>query len=1174
MKNRFAILSTMIFITTVVFALGCLGGGGSGTAPAAPADVPAIKATLKGFFDAMSAKDPAKASTYFSAQRRASGVAGNSVERLWVRSFGDDIENPTDDASYTFDIMPSEITWSEGRYVVPATYFGFEEPVVVIFYLVLEDGAYAIDEIGVEGGEGNLAVNASLAEFFPAREGDKLFYAIEAKEVPVTAYGILQTVMAPTTIDGRIVYTVVRKPLAFSQLDSTLGEGGMPYSYDAPLGSVKNVRRSTLADLFPGNESSQLEGTYRFAVADGLYYYGPNSSFNGGRPWKILNDPIVTGDVTSATVTFTYNGQTVSCKKTVTVGEYDLLDNLPMADGGAELAVPVEVTTTYDVPGNPYSADTGRTEEKAVIYLLKSVGIGAIEDYDPATDRVQFFQTALKGYVNGTLLANPVQVLEPGNLEAVAFQKFTHEFEANGGAEPYTWTGSMPAGLSISTDGVLSGAPEDIGPLTIVVVAHDRYGQTATYSTMISVTGDAFGVHDPGNLVASVSRPFYYDFDVVGGEGPFVWSSPDLPASWTLMSTSGVLEGTPDSVGPISLTINVLDEGTSETATWSGMISVEGTEFAIVDPGNLGAVVGNEFMRYIDVDGAIGAVTWSSSDLPSWLTLDASNGLLKGTPTVSGPYSFSITVRDAETAKTDTWTGMISVQGESSVYEIVGSPSLTLPTGIVGLDYQYLFTTSYGPDPSEWSFPDGTEPPGMTICSVASTGILQGIPTSAGSYGFRVMVSDSVGSGTVDCWLEVKNRMFYVASKTSDTTIRVSFNQVADSTKMADPTTYAVENFELSQADKSVINQEWIVPSAVAVDGSGLFADLSFGAPLPWTNATLRLNVSNLSSADGNYLASGASVDIGNRVVFRDFKSWSDLGITLPEKIFIPNLNDNRIFFLWNNKLEEHRLTITEASFTSELPTGYDGQWFKPLGNEWMFQNMYIATDAAGNLASVHLIAQGVPPYNGIYFQYQDYVGGVPAATVSSEATGLTLSGTAFYGKGEFSGGARMAFNMAGPDMESVNLQQAGVPQVASITLPSGVMAMDYFQFSPSYPVDIMAITADRYIRGYTLNEFGQITITGLAQPLPTPTGSTGVPFGYDWLEDDSSYHLIADPDRNSFYRLANLPGGWSTVWEIGLREDTAMAVWGSVRTPYWIKKFQGRIFVADADGISMFEEY
>ncbi len=1174
MKNRFAILSTVMLISAVVFVLGCLGGGGSGTAPAAPADVPAIKANLKGFFDAMSAKDPAKASTYFSAQRRASGVAGSSVEQLWVRSFGDDIDDPSDDASYTFDILQSEITWSEGRYVVPATYFGFDEPVVVIFYLVLEEGAYVIDEIGVEGGEGNLAVNASLAEFFPAREGDKLFYAVEAQEIPLTSYGILQTVTAPTTIDGRIVYTVVREPLPFSQLDSTLGEGGMPYSYDAPLGSAKKVRRSILADLFPGNESSQLEGTYRFAVADGLYYYGPNSSFNGGRPWKILNDPIVTGDVTSATVTFMYDGQAVSCQKTVTVGEYDLLDNLPMADGGAELAIPIEVTTTYDVPGNPYSSDTGRTEERAVIYLLKSVGIGAIEDYDPATGRVQFLQTALKGYVNGTVLANPVRVLDPGSLEAVAFQEFTHQFDADGGAEPYTWTGSMPAGLSISADGVLSGAPEALGPLSFDVVVHDRYGQAATYSSMISVTGDAFGIHDPGNLVASVSRPFYHDFDVVGGQGPFVWSSPDLPTGWSLDSATGVLEGTPDSVGPISLTINVLDEGTSETATWSSMISVEGTEFAIVDPGNLGAVVGVEFMRYIDVDGAIGEVTWSSSDLPPWLTLDASNGLLKGTPAVAGPYSFSITVTDAETSKTDTWTGMISVQEEATVYEIVGSPSLTLPTAIVGQDYRYVFTTSYGPDPSEWSFPDGTEPPGLTISSVASTGVLQGVPTSAGSYEFRVMVSDSVGSGTVDCLLEVKNRMFYVASQTSATSIRVSFNQVVSTAAMADPTVYAVENFELNQADKSVINQEWIVPSAVTADTSGLFADLSFGAALPSTNATLRLNVSNLSSADGNYLASGASVDIGNRVVFRDFKSWSDLGITLPDKIFIPNLNDNRIFFLWNNKLEERWITISENSFTQSLPTGYDGRWFTQIGSDWMFQNMYIATDAMGNLSSVHLVAQGLPPYDGIYFQYQDFVSGAPSAAISSESTGLTLSGTTFYGKGEFAGGARVAFNMAGMEMESADLQTAGIPQIASITLPSAVMAMDYYQFQPDFPVDIMAITADRTIRAFSLLGDGQIQQAPMTHALDEAVWSTNVPFGYDWLEDASEYHLIADPDRNSFYKLGNLEGGWNTVWEIGLRQDTAMAVWGSVRTPFWIKKYQGRIFVADADGISMFEEY
>jgi hypothetical protein len=65
---------------------------------------------------------------------------------------------------------------------------------------------------------------------------------------------------------------------------------------------------------------------------------------------------------------------------------------------------------------------------------------------------------------------------------------FTTTFSATGGTAPYTWSGQVPAGLTLRPSGLLLGAPSVKGTSTFNVTVTDATGATATGTFSLTVT--------------------------------------------------------------------------------------------------------------------------------------------------------------------------------------------------------------------------------------------------------------------------------------------------------------------------------------------------------------------------------------------------------------------------------------------------------------------------------------------------------------------------------------------------------------------------------------------------------------------------------------------------------------------------------------------------------------
>ena len=349
---------------------------------------------------------------------------------------------------------------------------------------------------------------------------------------------------------------------------------------------------------------------------------------------------------------------------------------------------------------------------------------------------------------------------------------------AGGGTPPYSnWTvasGALPAGLTLSTAGTLSGTPTKAGSYAFKVKVSDSAGASATASMTLTITA-ALTISTATTLTAGKATVAYTQtFAATGGTAPYSgWtvSSGAIPGGLAL-STAGVLAGTPTAPGPYNFTVGVTDKA-GNTASASFQLTINPGKLVISTPSSLPA--GQVNVVYSQTLAATGGTTpytaWTvaAGTLPPGLTVNSS-GLLGGAPTTSGAYSFTIQVTDSASA-----TASTAFQLTINNAPLQIATSSPLPGGQANASYSQTFTAIGGTPPyTKWSVTGGTLPGGITL-SVA--GLLSGIPTNSGIYNFTVQVTDKAAATTTSAFqLSISQGVLSIATPSPLPTGRVNSN--------------------------------------------------------------------------------------------------------------------------------------------------------------------------------------------------------------------------------------------------------------------------------------------------------------------------------------------------------------------------------------------------------------
>lgn len=311
---------------------------------------------------------------------------------------------------------------------------------------------------------------------------------------------------------------------------------------------------------------------------------------------------------------------------------------------------------------------------------------------------------------------------------AKACDAYCQKITRSCGTGPLT-SGDLPAGLTLSPDGMLCGTPTTPGDYVFTVADQTsgcsrRYAVQVVCNVMIS----------PAVLPSGAACiPYCQTLTASCGTPPYTFSVPPgtLPAG-LLLSPGGMLCGTPATPGSSTFVVTATDaKGCTGSRTYTVPVVCNVT----VSPATLpDGVVGTPYPNET-ITGSCGTAPYTCSvtgALPPGLTLVGCT--ISGTPTTAGCSTFKVT--DANGCST-----VIIYTVCVKPCAILISPSM-LPDASVCVPYSQTITPNCAVAPYTCSVTDGTLPSGLVLANCT----ISGTPTTAGSSMFTVTAKDAAAN--------------------------------------------------------------------------------------------------------------------------------------------------------------------------------------------------------------------------------------------------------------------------------------------------------------------------------------------------------------------------------------------------------------------------------------------
>jgi len=324
-------------------------------------------------------------------------------------------------------------------------------------------------------------------------------------------------------------------------------------------------------------------------------------------------------------------------------------------------------------------------------------------------------------------------------------EQYSKRLEAADYAEWSIASGSLPPGLELNSNGYIHGIPTTPNTYTFTVKATNVTGsETKQFSITIGAEQQAPTI-TTSNTFSNGKVGQYYGSINISSNRAAIWSiEGDLPEwiSWDNNNDNSyrnyiyIYCGTPTAAGEFTFKVTAANSVGSDKKTFT--INVAMPEAPVIATADLpNGTVGEYYSQRLE---ASDYANWSivSGNLPTGLQW-YSDGSIFGTPTKAGTYSF--TVKAANVSGNNTKNFTITIAAEQSPPTITTN---TLSNSEVGQSYYANISSNLA---ANWNI-EGSLPPGLELSNYgySSSIYINGTPTTAGKYTFKVIATNSVGN--------------------------------------------------------------------------------------------------------------------------------------------------------------------------------------------------------------------------------------------------------------------------------------------------------------------------------------------------------------------------------------------------------------------------------------------
>jgi len=550
------------------------------------------------------------------------------------------------------------------------------------------------------------------------------------------------------------------------------------YNGNTPVGSIQTATNLLSLDLL-----GLFSNDRQFSV-----YFAPGVPFDGIRI-IIDNTLAVGGNILSGGIKIHEVQRTVA--KPLFNGA---INGAMTICGGSNLTLTAQSPNTdftYNfykkvngVPVSIATANAGTITETGLAAGTYTYYIAAQKAGCPAeSDRDSVLVT-----VNPTLLLSATTLSNAAVNKAYAKQITA----ATGGIPAYTYTvatgSTLPAGITLSSTGLISGTPAVADTYTFSLTATDSFGckVNAAYTLKVTATLVLPSAALPNGTVTvaypSISLPV-----PTGGTTPYTYTAISLPPGLSL-STAGLITGTPTQSGTFTFPVTVTDAD-GNTVTTNFTVTVRSPLVlapATLSNGTTTVIYPAQIIPA--ATGGSGVYTYTAINLPPGLIFTPGSREITGTPTQSGTFTITVNVTDDEgKSATANYTVLIKDPlvlaakplGDGIAGQVYPAETIPAATGGTGT-YTYVATNL---------------PPGLSFN--ANTRQITGTPTQSGTFTLMVKVTDQAGAtATTPYTIKVIGTLGLPAATLADGTVGTVYTSqpLPALTGGTSPYTYAMSN--------------------------------------------------------------------------------------------------------------------------------------------------------------------------------------------------------------------------------------------------------------------------------------------------------------------------------------------------------------------------------------------